>query len=229
MKILVLVPARGGSKRLPGKNIRPLAGRPLIAWTISAVTGLDGVADILVSTDDPAIAAAGAEAGALVPWMRPEHLASDHASSLDVALHALDWYEAEHEAVDGLLLLQPTSPLRQRTTVEQGMALFEAGRRAVVGISAAPVHPQWCFRIVDGTLVPFMDSARLGARSQDLDPAYAPNGAFYLIAPSQLRSEQTFFPADAQPLSMSAEESVDIDTEWDFRLAEAMSGKMLPG
>lgn len=229
MKILALVPARGGSKRLPGKNIRRLAGRPLMAWTISAVAGLNGIADVLVSTDDPAIAAAGAEAGARVPWMRPKELASDHASSLDVALHALDWYEAEHQPVDGLLLLQPTSPLRRRSTIQQGMELFEPARRAVVGVSAAPVHPHWCFRIVDGTLVPFMESARLGTRSQDLDPAYAPNGAFYLIAPAQLRRERTFFPADGQPLLMSAEESVDIDTEWDFRLAEAMSGEMFPG
>jgi CMP-N,N'-diacetyllegionaminic acid synthase len=217
------VPARGGSKRLPGKNILDFAGRPLIAWTTLAAAGLEGIADVLVSTDDADIGAAGAEAGALVPWLRPPHLATDTASSLDVALHALDWYEAIHGAVDGLLLLQPTSPLRQRGTIEKALAMFARGRRAVVGVVPAPVSPQWCMKIADGVLVPYLDNAGLTSRSQDLDPAYVPNGAIYLLAPEALRRHRTFFPQGTVPLVMSAEESVDIDTELDFRFAEWMA------
>lgn len=91
MRILALIAARGGSKRLPGKNIRVLGGKPLIVWSIDAARGIPEICDILVSTDDPAIAAVCSEAGAYVPWLRPEGLATDTASSVDVALHALDW------------------------------------------------------------------------------------------------------------------------------------------
>ena len=114
MKVLALIPARGGSKRVPGKNVRDLAGKPLIIWTLDAVRGVEGIVDVLVSTDDPGIAAVASSAGARVPWLRPAHLATDIAGSVDVALHALDWFEMQHGTVDALLLLQPTSPLRRR-------------------------------------------------------------------------------------------------------------------
>ena len=136
MKILAVVTARGGSKRLPGKNVRPLGGIPLLTWSINVASGIPEVCDILVSTDDPAIADIARDAGALVPWLRPAELATDDASSVDVCLHALDWYEAAHGAVDGLLLLQPTSPLRRRATLERGLDAFRAhGGRPVLGVS----------------------------------------------------------------------------------------------
>lgn len=100
MRILALITARGGSKRLPGKNIRVLGGKPMIAWSIDVARGTPEICDILVTTDDPAIATVCAEAGALVPWLRPAELATDTASSVDAALHALDCYEAEKGVVD---------------------------------------------------------------------------------------------------------------------------------
>ena len=141
MRILALIPARAGSKRLPGKNIRRLGGKPLIFWSIDVVTGMSDIVDIMVSTDSPHIAEVAKNSGALVPWLRPDALASDTASSVDVAIHALDWYESEKGLVDGLLLLQPTSPFRTRETVSRGIKLFDERKCAVIGMSEVQIHP----------------------------------------------------------------------------------------
>ncbi len=223
MRILALIPARRGSKRLPGKNSRVLGTRPLVAWSIAAAKGVSGVCDILVSTDDATIAAIARDAGALVPWIRPPELATDEASSVDVCLHALDWYEREHGRVDGLLLLQPTSPFRSREAVTRGLALFASNpHRSVLGVSAAKSHPMWCFTLEQGRLRPFVESADFRLRSQDLPPAYALNGAFYLVTPDDLRTQRSFHADDAQALLMNRpEEGIDIDTELDWKLAES--------
>jgi len=223
MKILALITARGGSKRIPGKNIRSLGGKPLIMWSIDTVTGISEIADILVSTDDNAIAEIAQTAGALVPWLRPIELASDTASSVDVAMHALDWYEGKRCKVDGLLLLQPTSPFRSRETVRRGLELFRTHEgRAVIGVSHAESHPLWCFRLKGNALEPFFNEGGLHLRSQDLPAAYVVNGAFYLIAPNVLRSSRSFFCRDMVPLVIDDPvESIDIDTEWDWQVAEA--------
>jgi N-acylneuraminate cytidylyltransferase len=224
MKILALITARGGSKRIPGKNIRPLGERPLITWSIDAAKGIPEICDILVTTDDDAIADVARSAGALVPWLRPAELASDTAKSVDVALHALDWYETEKGAVDGLLLLQPTSPFRSRETIARGIALFnQQGRRPVVGISPAGSHPMWCFKVDGMTMKPFVEGGGLHLRSQDLPPAYVVNGAFYLLAPNDLRRQLSFYSEDMLPLIIDhPAESLDIDTEWDWEIAEAV-------
>lgn len=223
MRILALITARGGSKRLPGKNIRPLGGRPLIVWSIDVVKGVPGICDILVSTDDAAIADVARRAGALVPWLRPAALSTDTAASVDVCLHALDWYEGKHGTVDGLLLLQPTSPFRRRETVLRGCALFSAHeRRPVLGVSPAASHPLRCFEIEGDTLRPVMDGGGRHVKSEAVPSAYVVNGAFYLIAPEDLRARQAFYGPDAVPLVIDRpEEMIDIDTAWDWKVAEA--------
>jgi CMP-N-acetylneuraminic acid synthetase len=225
LRILALVTARGGSKRVPGKNIRVLGSRPLILWTIDTVRGVVGICDILLSTDDYKIAQIGLQSGAMVPWLRPEKLATDTASSVEVAIHGLDWYEREHGAVDGLLLLQPTSPFRRRESVIRGIDLFvSVGMRPVVGVSAACSHPMWCYTIQAGAMQPFLDTTGRSLRSQDLPRAYVLNGAFYLIAPRQLRSARSFIPPDAAPLVLDDQrEAIDIDSEWHWRLAQAVA------
>jgi CMP-N,N'-diacetyllegionaminic acid synthase len=231
MKVLVLIPARGGSKRLPGKNLLPLGGKPLIAWSIDVVRDLPGVVDVLVSTDDPGIAQAAGNMGAMVPWLRPAELATDTASTVDVALHALDWYEAQHGLVDGLMLLQPTSPLRTRQTVERGVALFQAGQgRAIVGVAPAVTHPMWALKLLNGGLQPWVSQEALRTRSQDLPEAYAITGSFYLLSPQELRKERSFFPLGARPLMQVGErESVDIDTAEDYVLAQALMSLPVQG
>ena len=222
MKILALVIARGGSVRLPGKNLRQLGGKPLINWSIEIAQGIPEISEILVSTDDESIADVSRKAGALVPWLRPQELATNEASSVDVALHALNWYETEKSAVDGLLLLQPTSPFRSRNTVLNGISLFEKiGMLPVVGVSPTNAHPMWSFKIEHGELLSFVDNVGIQKRSQDLPPAYVVNGNFYLISPDDLRRNKSFFGARTIPLiSDSEQEALDIDSEMDFTFAE---------
>jgi len=225
MNILALIPARGGSKRVPNKNIRPLGGKPLITWTVEAALGIPEITDILVSTDDPAIREAAVAAGAWGPWLRPAELATDTAAAIDVCLHALDWYEAEKGLVDGLLLLQPTSPFRSPETISRGLALFEEhARRPVIGVSPARTHPHWCYRVDGETMVPFVERPEGAQRSQDLPPAFELNGAFYLVSPRDLRQRHALIGPDAVPLVVDApREALDIDTEWDWKIAECIA------
>jgi CMP-N,N'-diacetyllegionaminic acid synthase len=222
MKILALVTARGGSVRLPGKNLRPLGGKPLINWSIEIAQDIPEICEILVSTDNESIADVSRQAGSLVPWLRPQELSTNEASSVAVALHALNWYEAEKGIVDGLLLLQPTSPFRSRQTVLNGITLFaKNGMLPVVGVSPTHAHPLWSFKIEKGELLSFVDNSGIQNRSQDLQPAYIVNGSFYLISPSELRENKSFFGQRTIPLvSESEQEALDIDTELDFAFAE---------
>lgn len=221
MRVLAVVTARGGSKRLPGKNLLPLGGRPLIAWSIDVAKDIPQVCDILVTTDDPAIAQVSQQAGALVPWLRPPELATDTAGSVEVCLHALDWYERERGTVDGLLLLQPTSPFRSRATVMRGIDLFfQNNRRAVVGVAPAASHPLLCYRIDNGTMRPFVEREGGHLRSQDMPPAYVVNGGCYLIAPEELRETHSFYTTNTVPLIVADPlESLDIDTPLDWSIA----------
>lgn len=223
MRTLALILARGGSKRVPGKNARALGGVPLISWSIATARRVAEIGEVLVSTDDPAIAAIARAAGALVPWLRPAELASDTASSAEAAIHALNWYEREKGLVDALVLLQPTSPFRSTCTIRRGLEAHRAEPgRSVVAMSPARSHPMWCYRIEAGHAVPFLDGAA-GRRSQDLPPAYVINGAFYLTTPAQLRATGTFVLADFIPLIVDdLIEGVDIDSEFDWAFAESL-------
>jgi N-acylneuraminate cytidylyltransferase len=209
---------------VPGKNLRLLGGSPLIVWSIEAAQDIPQICDILVSTDDSAIAHVARKARALVPWLRPPELATDTATSEAVCLHALDWYESEKGSVDGLLLLQPTSPFRSRDTIRRGIRLFQQQhRRLVLGISPARSHPLWCLRPDGPTVKPFVEGGGLHLRSQDLPPAFVVNGAFYLIAPEELRSSGVSYAENLVPLVIDdPAESMDLDTEWDWTIAEAI-------
>jgi len=218
MKILAVIPARGGSKRLPGKNTKLLGGQPLIVWSINTAKSIPDVCDILVSTDDSSIASISSTAGALVPWLRPSGLATDTATSVDVALHALDWYESEHGVVDGVMLLQPTSPYRSRETTLEGLKQFDQQRRSVVAVSAVKVDPARCFFIQTHGLkmcVPTPNNAQ--------EAAYAVNGSLYVISPDELRKSRSFFSTTSIPLIVNSHrESLDIDDDFDWWLAERM-------
>lgn len=226
MKILALITAREGSKRIPGKNIRILGGKPLLLWSADAVKNIPEICDILVSTDGVEIAQIARDANLLVPWLRPLELSGDEASSVDVALHALDWYEGVYGKVDGLLLLQPTSPFRSPATINKGISEFSKHElRPIVAVSTARAHPYWCYSIENARLTKFIDYGPKHIRSQDLPPAYVLNGAFYLISPQDLRAKRSFYSDDMVPLVIDdPSEGLDIDTEWDWSLAEAVIG-----
>ena len=225
MKILSLITARGGSKRLPGKNTRPLDGKPLVLWSIDVVKNIPQICNILVSTDDTKTAEICRGAGASVPWLRPAELASDEASSVDVAIHALDWYEDNREKVDGLLLMQPTSPFRTEASVREGIRIFteNAGKYPVLGVSRTSSHPMWMLKIENDFMKPLMAESGFGLRSQDLPPVYSVNGSFYLISPAQLRENKSFISELTLPLLINSDfEAIDIDTEHDWAIAESL-------
>jgi len=221
MKILAVIPARGGSKRIPGKNYRLLGGKPLINWSIDIVKDVFEICDILVSTDDEKIADISQKAGALVPWMRPKKLATDEAKSVDVVIHALDWYENQKETIDGVLMLQPTSPFRTLQTLRKGISLYEENNYSpVLGVSPADSHPMWTLKIINNKLNPFIDGDGFLTRSQDLPKAYVVNGGFYLISPTELRAENSFVTKNTIPLITDCiKEALDIDTQWDWDIA----------
>lgn len=224
MKILALIPARGGSKRLPGKNIKPLGGIPLIAWSIRAAIDSGLCVDVVVSTDDHDITEIARRYGAHVPFLRPAKLASDSATSVDVGIHAIDQYEATNGPLDGVLLLQPTSPFRSVHTIKNALAMFEehGGRCSVVSVSLAASHPAWCFSLAGRNLRPVLGEKWIAQRSQDLPPAYALNGAVYLISPDSLRKNQSYLAEDTLGLVVdNLLEAIDIDTDLDWLLAEA--------
>ena len=175
MKILALIPARGGSKRLPGKNIKLLGDKPLINWTIEVAQDIPEICEILVSTDNSEIASIAKVAGAKVPWLRPAHLSTDVATSVDVAIHAIDWYEKEICRIDGLMLLQPTSPFRTKLTIQEGINLFkEFNQQPIIGVSPSQSHPQWALKQQGEFIVPFMKDHKIGIRSQELTASFTP-------------------------------------------------------
>lgn len=219
MSTLGLIPARGGSKGIPRKNIRPIAGKPLIAWTIEAALRSGLLDAVVVSTDDEEIAEVARQHGAQVPFMRPRALAQDGSPGIDPVLHALD----ELPQYGSVLLLQPTSPLRRSDDIDRCLQMARTQRLAsVVSVVEADTHPFWTYRLAEGdTLHRFVDAAPV-ARRQDLPPAYVLNGALYYADAAWLRQSRTLVGADTRALLMAREHSVDIDTPLDWRFAEML-------
>jgi CMP-N,N'-diacetyllegionaminic acid synthase len=207
-RVLALIPARGGSKGIPGKNIRVVGGKPLLAYTAEAALAARCVDRVVVSTDDEAIADAARAAGCDVPFMRPAELASDTAGSVDVALHAL----SQLPGYDVLVLLQPTSPLRTADDVDAACALLANGAASCVSVCAVEEHPWWMYRIDGGRLLPLMPDAKRATRRQDLPAVYSLNGAIYAIDAKRLSEQRGFVGEDTAAYVMPAERSLDIDT-----------------
>ena len=230
MKVLALIPARGGSKRLPGKNIKTLGGLPLIAWTIYSALNSECCCDVLVSTDDKEIAKVAREHGANVPWLRPEVLANDTADSVGMALHAVDAYTSEYGNVDALILLQPTSPFRSKSSIQRAIAMYTdyGAKYPIVGVSPASAHPAWTFRLSDNGMEPYLGWGEIEKRSQDLEPAWMLNGSIFLTSPERLHNERSFITVDSRPLLMDKPgEDLDIDTQADFEYCEFMLQRVI--
>jgi CMP-N,N'-diacetyllegionaminic acid synthase len=222
MNILSIIPARGGSKGIPRKNVKLIAGKPLIAWTIETALALQAIDRVLVSTDDVEITETARQWGADVPFLRPEPLSSDTAKSIDVVLHALDWLKnKENYSPDFVLLLQPTSPFRSVLDIQAAIELQkEKGADAVVGVCELPHPLSWVREVeFDGKLLPPQDTG-FAFRRQDARKLYQLNGALYFIKPDVLQKERTFLPEKTYAHIMPVERSLDIDTPWDFYLAD---------
>lgn len=225
MRTLALIPARGGSKRLPGKNVRPFLGRPLIQWSVQFARGLGLFDQVLVSTDAPDIAQCARDAGLAVPWLRGPELATDTAGSADVAIDALRREGAAGRSYDWVALLQPTSPMRDAARWQQAFAFARTAQcDAVVGVSPVRDHPLHVLRLdADAALAPWGDPSGLKMRTQDLSPAVRVNGSLYLVRAEVLLAQKTFFPAPTRGVLCDQPwEDVDIDTEADWVVAEAL-------
>ncbi|MEL6714570.1 MAG: acylneuraminate cytidylyltransferase family protein [Planctomycetota bacterium] len=224
-RVLALVPARGGSRGLPRKNVLPLGGRPLIAWTVEAALGCPLIDRVVLSTDDEEIAAAGRAAGCDVPFERPAPLATDTAATIDVALHALDALEAGGDAYDVLVLLQPTSPLRTSDDLTGALeTLRSSGAPSVVSVVRSPVRPHWMFRHAPSEpLDPVVSEDERPARRQDQEGEYVVlNGAVYVTDVDELRRERRFVTTRTVGFPMPPERSVDVDTAADLARADAL-------
>jgi len=221
MKILALIPARAGSKRLPGKNLLKVGGKSLIARAIEIAQQIPEICDVLVSTNGNDIAGAARSAGALVPWLRPRELSSDDATSIEVALHALNWYETEKGPIDGFLLLQPTSPFRTKETIQAGIDLFRGGSgKSVISVSPCHFKTTWLFNIKDGLLQPLKPNEIDSSQTEQSQELHIVNGVLYLVSPEQLRLQDSFLTDPTIPLVIdSKRESLDIDTEFDYKMA----------
>lgn len=229
--ILAVVTARGGSKGIPGKNTVPLAGKPLIAWTIEAALQSRSAPRVIVSTDDEEIAQVAKDWGAEVPFMRPVELSGDNSPHIPVVLHAVQWVMQHFaSAPDYILLLQPTSPLRTSGDIDASIQLaLEKKADSVVGVAEARPHPYVTKRLLpDGRLEDFMTIPPGYLARQSLPPIYAINGAIYLVRRRVLLEKQSFFTDRTYAYVMPSERSLDIDTELDLIVAEALLRRKRP-
>ncbi|VVB88561.1 3-deoxy-manno-octulosonate cytidylyltransferase [uncultured archaeon] len=225
--IFGLVPARGGSKGLPGKNIRPLLGKPLIAWTIEQALSSKYLDRVIVSTDDEEIAEVSKKYGAKVPFVRPKELASDEAKGIDVVLHAIDWIERNNTPYDLILLLQPTSPNRISKDIDNSIELlFQKNARSIVSVCETEHHPYWSNILPhDSCMKDFIRMETMDKNRQEFPTFYRLNGAIYLAYSDYLKINKSFFGNDTFAYQMPIERSIDIDTEIDFRFAECLLRK----
>jgi CMP-N,N'-diacetyllegionaminic acid synthase len=217
LRLLALIPARGGSKGIPHKNIKILAGKPLIAWTIEAALRSRALDAVVVSTDDEEVAEVAKRFGAQVPFVRPSELARDDTPGVDPVLHAVD----QLPDFDAVLLLQPTSPLRTTDDIDACIALAnERSAPSVVSLSEPGKHPYWMYRLrSDQRLQRLIDTPPV-ARRQDLPPVYSLNGALYYAKVDWLRHHRTLVTDETIGYLMAPERSVDLDSPFDWRLAE---------
>lgn len=218
-----MIPARAGSKGVPGKNTALVAGKPLIVWTIEAALGSGCLDRILVSTDGAEIAAIARDAGAETPFHRPAELARDDTPTTDVVFHAAAWLE-EHQGYQptAVMVLQPTTPLRTAEDIMAGLKLLDDRQAdSVVGICEVAHHPFWMKRLLaDGRIEDFLPQDRVPPRRQELPAAYALNGALYVARRAPLLAQRTFMLPHTCGYVMPPERSLDVDTRWDLELAD---------
>lgn len=230
-KVLAVIPARGGSKGVPHKNIRPVGGKPLIAWTIEvALDARHLFHRVVVSTDDPQTADIARSFGAEVPFLRPADLAADKSPTLPVLQHAVNFVEQQDGVnLDWVMLLQPTAPLRSVADLEASLELALAGGSdsVISVVRVFDVHPILMKRIEDGMLLPFCMEEKEGTRRQDYDPpAYMRNGAIYLSRRRAIMEQNSIWGRSIKPYVMPEERSLSIDTEEHLKLADlALSGR----
>jgi CMP-N-acetylneuraminic acid synthetase len=228
-RVAALIPARGGSKGMPGKNLRPLAGRSLLRWSVDVARQVPAIDRIVVSTDDEAIAREARDAGAEVA-PRPDELAGDAAVVIDTIRHHLESWRESGEEPDVVVLLQPTSPLRNAADVEACLRPLAAGSHdSAATFRECATYPQRLWRLVDGAMEPYLSGTESWLPRQSLPDLYEINGAVYAFLARRLPAAAggPLFGRVA-PVLMPPERSVDVDTELDLLVAEALLARHGP-
>jgi CMP-N-acetylneuraminic acid synthetase len=225
MRILGLIPARGGSKGIPRKNIRQMAGKPLVQYTIEAAQAAKRLSRVIVSTEDDEIAEVSRSLEADVPFMRPAELAADDTSTLQVVLHALDWLEQQGETYDAVCVLEPTNPLRTSNEIDGCIALMQLLDADTV-LTVAPVpdryHPHRVyFKTPQNGLIPCVDEKAIVHRRQDRPEAFYRDGSVYLSMVEVLRRKNSLFGDHIAGYILDGSASISIDTPEDWARAEA--------
>jgi len=225
-RVIAVIPARGGSKSVPGKNIRPLAGKPLLAWSIDVAKQVAEIDRTIVSTDDSEIASVGRSDGAEI-YSRPFHLATDEALVIDALKDLLQKLLSEGERPEWVILLEPTCPLRTASDVRECLKLIcEGGYDSVATFKNAELNPHRAWKLVDGKPQVFIEGAVPWLPRQQLPKAYQLNGAVYVFRASLLAQEtRSLLVGKLGAVLMPRERSQDIDDETDFVICEALLKK----
>lgn len=222
MKILGIIPARGGSKGIPRKNLRNFAGRPLIARTIEEALKVSAIDRLICSTDDSKIASVARSYGCEVPFMRPKALAGNSVPAIDVLLHALDRLEKEGDVFDAVIYLQCTSPLRMSGHITGAIKRYmDSGAKSLVSVCESEHTPFWTYTIDGGRrLRRIIKGQYASVCRQDLPKAYRSNGAIYINDVKTIRRTRDFYKPAPMPFLMDRLHSIDIDSEVDLDIAE---------
>lgn len=230
--ILFLITARGGSKGLPGKNIRTFCRKPLICWTIETALKSKFGGKVIVSTDSDEIATIALNAGAEVPFLRPAKLAKDSSSSVDVVLHAISWFEKQKQIFDLVVLLEPTSPLRDEADIDLAIEVLLRNKKAqsMVGVARAETaHPAFMATMKNKFLIPFQKNSFSSKRRQEISDVYFFEGSLYISRIDALKKKKKFYHDKTLGHVMPKWKSYEIDDLTDFILVEKLMEEKLKG
>lgn len=223
MNVLALIPARGGSKGIKRKNIKPLNGKPLISYSIEEALKSRYITRIVVSTDDDEIARVAKQCGVEVPFMRPKDLAEDHIPDFPVIEHALLWFDNRDWKADYVVFLRPTNIFRTIDDIDRAIEkMLGSDFDSIRGISKAVYTPYWMKRVVGEKLIPFIETGYEGTRRQELPEVYQGNGTVEVIKRETILKKKSMYGENIGFVIMDDIATVDIDTELDFKMAECL-------
>lgn len=227
MNILGIIPARGGSKGVPRKNIKLLNGRPLLAYTSEVALASKELTKVILSSDDPEIIAAAKDLNLEVPFIRPEELAKDNTPTLPVLLHALDFFQAKGIHFDAVCILQVTTPFRTKSFLDEAIRRFKAaGTDSLISVLEIPheFNPYWAFTVNnDNTLKTAVGDSKIISRRQELPKAYHRDGSIYITRTEVLQGKNSLFGDSIAYIESSRETYVNIDTVSDWETAEKLA------
>jgi CMP-N,N'-diacetyllegionaminic acid synthase len=225
LSVIAVIPARGGSKGLPGKNIRPLLGKPLIGWSIEQAFASKYIDEVVVSSDCPEIIEISRKFGANVPFKRPAKLASDNSTTIDVLIHCLDWFEEKNKSFDILVLLEPTSPIREVSDIDNSLRiLISKEQGSVVSVCKTEgQNPAFCFKKNDDSKInPYLEIQPTNLRRQEIEPVYFLDGTIYSSFTSSLRNQKSFYHNCTFGFEVPKWKSLEIDDIVDFSMVESV-------